>query len=68
MLLRKIGLQKKGNIHSKWYFDKIASEYDEIVHKTGDWMYEDYDTILNKVIEYMCHITPNALVVETHLQ
>lgn len=35
----------------KWHFDRWAHRYDETV-KVEDWMYRDYDKILDKVVEY----------------
>jgi putative AdoMet-dependent methyltransferase len=39
----------------RWGFDKWASSYDEDVIKSarvGDWIFNDYDCVLDKVVEY----------------
>lgn len=43
----------------RWNFDNWAKSYDETIAKAsqaGDWMYKDYDLILDKVVEY-CELT-----------
>jgi putative AdoMet-dependent methyltransferase len=57
--------RKKMNkeLNGKWNFDKWAAHYDKSITK-GDWMFKDYNFILEKIVQYAAISHPNLTLLD----